>query len=317
MFGDPHYKTFDGKFFNFQGSCKYQLTSDCKNHTFSIRATNDGRDTKSSSWTKTVTLKMGSVKVNLGQKLRIKVNGTRVHPPYKLDGVLDIQRTEEGVSVATHIGIDLLWDGNGFLQVTAATKYKGMLCGLCGNYNNVYRDDLTSRLGNIYADNETAKFANSWKVGGVKACSRRSDVPRRVRPCRHKEGWQHCKRLRDLETFDDCGSHLNPINYYKACRKDMCECPHGKCFCDAFVAYAHECRRVGVSLSDKWKRLTSCDARNATIVPHAVRRRKKKKPRLHVLQPEDPKMDVYLTQLVPQKFQNKDHSVSRPPPPLQ
>lgn len=129
------FKTFDGKFFSFQGSCKYQLAEDCVNQSFSIRVTNDARGTKSSSWIKTVTLKMPTVRVNLGQKMRVKVNGTRVIPPYKLGTLLDIQRTDEGVSVMTEIGVNLLWDGSNFLQVQAATSYKKKLCGLCGNYS--------------------------------------------------------------------------------------------------------------------------------------------------------------------------------------
>lgn len=59
VFGDPHYRTFDGKFYSFKGPCKYQLVSDCVGRTFSIRVTNDARLTKSSAWTKTIAIKVG------------------------------------------------------------------------------------------------------------------------------------------------------------------------------------------------------------------------------------------------------------------
>lgn len=58
VFGDPHYRTFDGKFFSFQGSCKYLLSADCVGRSFSIRVTNDARSTKTSSWTKTISIKV-------------------------------------------------------------------------------------------------------------------------------------------------------------------------------------------------------------------------------------------------------------------
>lgn len=58
VFGDPHYKTYDGKFFSFQGPCKYLLSADCVGRTFSIRVTNDARNTKNSAWTKTISLRV-------------------------------------------------------------------------------------------------------------------------------------------------------------------------------------------------------------------------------------------------------------------
>lgn len=322
MFGDPHYKTFDGKFFSFQGSCKYQLTADCINHSFSIRVTNDGRNTKTSAWTKTVTLKMGSLRVNLGQKLRVKVNGTRIFPPYKLGSVLDIQRNDEGVSVVTDIGINLLWDGNNFLQVQANASYKKKLCGLCGNYNNIVRDDLTSRRGINYSDEEVWRFANSWKVGGIKACSRKRENLAKSPLCRHRKGSQLCKPLKESEIFDMCDSQLNPINYFESCKKDMCECAQGKCYCDTFAAYAHECKRLGVHMTDNWKRITGCDARNSTALilipelPQAVRRRRKKNRQLQSLKQRE--QEDFYKKHIPKPFlhNNYNQKTHRTPPPI-
>ena len=294
--------------------CKYQLTADCVGHTFSIRVTNDGRSTKSSSWTKTVTLKVNNLKVNLGQKMRVKVNGTRVDLPFVLYSApppttsspvivmpesssrssvsptalmatsftpvdeiapmvpeVEIRMTEEGVSVVTRMGVQLLWDGTNFLQVQAPVTYKNRLCGLCGNYNGVSRDDLRTRRGVNMNDSMVWDFANSWRVGGTKQCSDKfnENYGRKQSGCKYRKKAKLCDPLHGLHwIFEACTERVNPNNYFESCKKDMCECESDLCYCDSFTAYAHECQRLGVRLRD-WRQETGCTLnamRNGALV---------------------------------------------------
>lgn len=286
--------------------CKYQLTADCSGHTFSIRVTNDGRNTKSSSWTKTVTLKVGNLKVNLGQKLRVKVNGTRVDLPFILypssasslaesttgnsitalmtttttasspsdeysspTPEVEIRMTEEGISVQTRIGIQLLWDGTNFLQVQAPVNYKNRLCGLCGNYNGVSRDDFRTRRGVNMNETSVWQFANSWRVGGTKQCSDKyNENYGRKASCKYRKKEAMCRPLSNNWMFETCTERVNPSNYIDSCKKDMCECESDLCYCDSFTAYAHECKRLGVQIPD-WRQAMGCTLqamRNGALV---------------------------------------------------
>ncbi|CAL7941622.1 unnamed protein product [Xylocopa violacea] len=256
VFGDPHYRTFDGKFYSFKGACKYQLASDCSGHTFSVRVTNDARSTRFSAWTKTIAIKVGDLKVNLGQKMRVKVNGKKVEIPYSVANRLDVNRTADSIIVSTQIGIKVLWDGISFLEVSAPTSYRGRLCGLCGNFNSLPKDDFTNRKGRLLQDPQI--FGQSWLVGPKRSCTRPKPVPNldRSRRCRGRKDHRLCNRLRS-QIFDACHKKVNPTMYYKACLQDMCECPTENCYCESFTAYAHECKRLGIQLPH-WRKSTRC-----------------------------------------------------------
>jgi len=115
-------------------------------------------------------LQIGDLKVNLGQKMRVKVNGKRIDVPYTVANRLDIIRTNDSVIVNTQIGIKVLWDGISFLEVSAPSSYMGRLCGLCGNFNSQIKDDFTTRRGRLLQDPQ--QFGQSWAVGAKKMCNR-------------------------------------------------------------------------------------------------------------------------------------------------
>lgn len=146
-FGDPHYKTFDGKMYNFKGIGKYQLTADCKNETFSIKVANFNTKGSTSSSTKRVAIRFMDVRLNLQQKGRVKCNGNRITLPYKIEGKFKAQKIKDNVEVVLNNNVKILWNGRTFVEVVVPAVYKNKLCGLCGNFNYDVKDDLKMKTG--------------------------------------------------------------------------------------------------------------------------------------------------------------------------
>lgn len=259
-FGDPHYKTFDGKIYTFPGIGRYQLTSDCTHRNFSVRVANvfQNKNTKTSTLTRRVAIKSGKLRINLGKNLRTKVNGQIVDVPYKIDNKLVIEKRQDEVLVNLLNGIKILWTGKSFLEITVPASLKNHLCGLCGNFNSNVQDDLKVRKGAIVGESEILAFGSSWCVGSKLTCSKQAKQTAKIRHCKGRKMEKNpCKLLMNSELFNGCDSKLNYNKYYKACTMDMCDCPHGNCYCESFMAYARECERLGVVLRN-WKKETHC-----------------------------------------------------------
>ncbi|CAN8000851.1 unnamed protein product, partial [Ixodes pacificus] len=260
VFGDPHYKTFDGKIFNYQGPCRYVLASDCSGGTFSIEVWNDVRYSKSFSWTKSVVIRVKDMKVKLGQFLRVRIKKERIKLPFVKLRVLNILQEDHNIVVRINKGVKVVWDGDNYVEVSVSPTYKGKLCGLCGNYNDKQDDDFMSRNGTRLTDPNA--FGNSWLVGRRKKCLRPPKRPSHPLDCRLKD-WslrlqnlQNCNNIKQ-GSFKLCHKAVEATPYFRSCMLDMCEClPSDKCYCDSLNAYARECSRAGIQID--WKNSTNC-----------------------------------------------------------
>ena len=83
--GDPHYTTFDGRRYDFMGTCVYQLAALCSPDPtlvpFNVTVQNNHRGSRAVSYTKEVTLKVYNVTLSLSQaepeKLKVLEGGRK------------------------------------------------------------------------------------------------------------------------------------------------------------------------------------------------------------------------------------------------
>ena len=58
--------------------------------------------------------------------------------------------------------LQVLWDGNSYVEVSVPGSYARETCGMCGNFNTYPQDDMKMRNGQMATTD--AAFGNSWKV---------------------------------------------------------------------------------------------------------------------------------------------------------
>ncbi|XP_058580326.1 kielin/chordin-like protein isoform X1 [Neofelis nebulosa] len=262
-FGDPHYRTFDGRLLHFQGSCSYVLAKDCRGGDFSVHVTNDNRGRRGVAWTQEVAVLLGDVAVRLLQGKEVTVDGRPVALPFLQEPLLYVELRRRTVILHAQPGLQVLWDGQSQVEVSVPSSYRGQMCGLCGNFNGFAQDDLQGPEGLLLPTE--AAFGNSWQVPEGPGPSRTCSKGREVDPCRaagyraRREANARCGVLKS-SPFSRCHSVVPPEPFFAACVYDLCACGPGSladaCLCDALEAYASHCRQAGVTPA--WRGPTLC-----------------------------------------------------------
>lgn len=262
-FGDPHYRTFDGRLLHFQGSCSYVLAKDCHSEDFSVHVTNDDRGRRGVAWTQEVAVLLGTVAVRLLQGRTVMVDQHTVTLPFLREPLLYIELRGHTVILHAQPGLQVLWDGQSQVEVRIPSSYRGQTCGLCGNFNGFAQDDLQGPDGRLLPTE--AAFGNSWKVPKGLGPGRPCSAGREVDPCRaagyhaRREANARCGILKS-SPFSHCHAVVPPEPFFAACVYDLCACGPGSsadaCLCDALEAYASHCRQAGVT--PVWRGPTLC-----------------------------------------------------------
>uniref|UniRef100_A0A3B3ZMR6 VWFD domain-containing protein n=1 Tax=Periophthalmus magnuspinnatus TaxID=409849 RepID=A0A3B3ZMR6_9GOBI len=265
--GDPHYKTFDGKRFNFQGTCVYQLAALCSNDPelvpFEVIVQNDNRGSKVVSYTKLVEVKVYSLSIVITRthKGRIMVNNELVNLPVSLqDGEVNVYKSGWYAVVHTNFGLKVTFNWESAVFVTLPSNYMGAVCGLCGNYNGKAQDDLIPKNGNSPV--KPADFGASWRVAEIPGCVEgcKGSCP----DCDITEMIQYekedfCGIIRDPKgPFRDCHAKIDPAGYFEDCTYDVCLYKGRKdVLCQSITAYTSACQVAGAKVYS-WRSSQFC-----------------------------------------------------------
>ena len=258
-YGDPHYRTFDARYFNFQGTCEYVLAKSCNSSEFSVIVTNTAHN-QYVSCTDTVRVVVPNENLNilLGRGGGGTVTINDILQISNGDGVI---LHSGGVEVAriggrphviiSSLGIRISWDGLYRAEVTVSMRWRGNLCGLCGNYNGDPNDDFQTPDGSVVSS--ANDFGLSWVVNNNVGDSCSGLTP--LTPCSTDvmdEARRRCVVLRE-EHFSACNDILDPTTFIESCIFDYCHCnvnDREECYCNSLSTYAGACGANGMVLSD-------------------------------------------------------------------
>ncbi|XP_061577623.1 mucin-2-like [Cololabis saira] len=258
--GDPHYITFDGLYYSYQGNCTYVLMEETTPiYNLKIYTDNVYCDpTEDVSCPRSIIISYGSHVITLvnhellgAPELEALQNGEKLKLPYSQHGVKVMTTGINLVYEILRLKVVITFGMTGF-SVNLPYQYFGRNTqGHCGTCTNNQTDDCMLPGGKLVQS--CAAMADFWPANDIYQpnCPIPPVVPTNApeppldpTPC-HPDS--ECDLLKS-SVFEACHAVVSPDNFYSGCVFDSCHISNPIVECTSLQTYAAACAQAGVCL---------------------------------------------------------------------
>ncbi|CAN0352127.1 unnamed protein product [Lampetra planeri] len=169
---DPHFKSFDGRLFDYMGTKPVLLAGLCEptgtdDEGWAVYGKSEHWGSRRVSWMESVVVEVHGYRVTLEQGY-VKVDGAFVNMPYmEPDFKFKIYSSNHYFVLRTNLHFSVKFGASRVVvELENAALYRGALCGLCGNYNGRKDDDW--QLPGQGATLTAHDFGNYWISGSIR-----------------------------------------------------------------------------------------------------------------------------------------------------
>uniref|UniRef100_A0A3B5R0L9 Intestinal mucin-like protein n=1 Tax=Xiphophorus maculatus TaxID=8083 RepID=A0A3B5R0L9_XIPMA len=258
--GDPHYITFDGLYYSYQGNCTYVLMKEItEKYHLKIYVDNVFCDpTEDVSCPRSIIIAYGFQVVTLinhnlvgAPQLEVIKSGEKLKLPYAQQG---IKIMSSGINLVYEIpvlNVVVTFGMTGF-SVNLPYQYFGSNTeGHCGTCTNNQADDCKLPTGELLEN--CAVMADYWPANDIYQpnCPTPPVVPTQVpepplepTPCKPES---ICDLLKS-SVFAECHPLVSPDNFYRGCVYDSCHVSNPAVECTSLQTYAAACAQAGICI---------------------------------------------------------------------
>ncbi|XP_059191541.1 intestinal mucin-like protein [Centropristis striata] len=258
--GDPHYITFDGHYYSYQGNCTYVLMQEIvPKHSLYIYIDNVYCDpTEDVSCPRSIIISYHREVVTLlnhdllgGAELEVLKDGVPLKLPYSQNNVKIMDTGINLVYEIPRLRVVITFGITGFSVFLPYQNFGDNTVGHCGTCNNNQADDCRLPGGQLVEN--CAVMADYWPAKDINKpiCEIPSVLPTNapepeptLSPCKPHS---MCDMLHS-SLFAPCHPFVSPDNFFKGCVFDSCHVSNPAVECTSLQTYAAACAQAGVCL---------------------------------------------------------------------